>query len=55
MKGNNLTIDLKKGVCLELMKVLKDNSIDMVLADLPYGTTSCKWDTIIPFEPQWEQ
>ena len=55
MKGNNLTIDLKKGDCLELMKVLKDNSIDMVLADLPYGPTSSKLDTFIPFEPLWEQ
>lgn len=37
------------------MKHLPDNSIDMVLCDLPYGTTECKWDSIIPFEPLWEQ
>jgi len=43
------------GDCLELMKEIKDKSIDMILCDLPYGTTACKWDTIIPFEPLWEQ
>ena len=43
------------GDCLEKMKDISDNSIDMILADLPYGTTACKWDTIIPFEPLWEQ
>lgn len=37
------------------MSMLPDNSIDMILADLPYGTTALKWDTIIPFEPLWEQ
>jgi site-specific DNA-methyltransferase (adenine-specific) len=41
--------------CLELMKQMPDKSIDMILCDLPYGTTACKWDTIIPFEPLWEQ
>jgi len=43
------------GDCLELMKNIPDGSIDMILCDLPYGTTACKWDTIIPFEPLWEQ
>jgi len=43
------------GDCLELMKQLPDKSIDMILADLPYGTTACKWDIVIPFEPLWEQ
>jgi site-specific DNA-methyltransferase (adenine-specific) len=43
------------GDCLELMKDIPDNSIDMILCDLPYGTTACKWDTVIPFEPLWEQ
>ena len=43
------------GDCLEVMKDIPDKSIDMVLTDLPYGTTACKWDTIIPFEPLWEQ
>ena len=37
--------------CLEGMKKIPDGSIDMILCDLPYGTTVCKWDTIIPFEP----
>lgn len=41
--------------CLDGMKLIPDKSIDMILCDLPYGTTACKWDTIIPFEPLWEQ
>jgi len=41
--------------CLEGMKYIDDKSIDMILCDLPYGTTACKWDVIIPFEPLWEQ
>ena len=54
--GNNLAeINLFHGDCLELMKDIQDGSIDMILADLPYGTTACKWDTIIPFGPLWEQ
>ena len=48
-------IDLLHGDCLELMKDIPDGSIDMILCDLPYGTTACKWDTAIPFEPLWEQ
>lgn len=44
-----------QGDCLELLKDIPDGSVDMVLADLPYGTTACKWDTCIPFEPLWEQ
>lgn len=48
-------IDLRQGDCLELMKNIPDKSIDMILCDLPYGTTACKWDTVIPFEPLWEQ
>jgi len=44
-----------QGDCLEVMKDIPDGSIDMILCDLPYGTTACKWDTIIPFEPLWEQ
>jgi len=43
------------GDCLELMKAIPNGSIDMILCDLPYGTTACKWDTIIPFEPLWKQ
>lgn len=48
-------VNLLHGDCLELMKEIPDNSVDMVLCDLPYGTTICKWDSIIPFEPLWEQ
>ena len=44
-----------QGDCLELMKGLPDASVDMILCDLPYGTTACKWDSVIPFEPLWEQ
>ena len=43
------------GDCLEVMKDIPDKSVDMILCDLPYGTTACKWDSIIPFEPLWEQ
>lgn len=46
---------LYQGDCLEVMKIIPDKSIDMILCDLPYGTTACKWDVIIPFEPLWEQ
>ena len=48
-------IDLRHGDCLELMKDIPDNSIDMILCDLPYGTTACNWDIIIPFDKLWEQ
>ena len=44
-----------QGDCLERMKEIPSGSVDMVLCDLPYGTTSCKWDSVIPFEPLWEQ
>ena len=43
------------GDCLEVMPQLPNGSVDMILCDLPYGTTACKWDTIIPFEPLWKQ
>lgn len=43
------------GDCLELMKDIPNESIDMILCDLPYGTTNCKWDVIIPFDKLWEQ
>lgn len=46
---------MMNGDCLELMKRIPDNYVDMILCDLPYGTTACAWDTIIPFEPLWEQ
>ena len=47
--------ELHNGDCLEVMKRIPDHSVDMVLCDLPYGTTACKWDVVIPFEPLWEQ
>jgi site-specific DNA-methyltransferase (adenine-specific) len=43
------------GDCLDVMKDIPDGSVDMVLTDPPYGTTACKWDSVIPFEPMWEQ
>ena len=45
--------DIKQGDCLELMKDIPDDSIDMILCDLPYGTTACKWDIIIPLDRLW--
>lgn len=48
-------INIKQGDCLELMKDIPDESIDMILCDLPYGTTRNKWDTVIPFDELWKQ
>lgn len=48
-------VQLFLGDCLQQMNNIPDKSVDMVLCDLPYGTTSCSWDTIISFEPLWEQ
>ena len=48
-------IDLRQGDCLELMKDIPDKSIDMILCDLPYGTTRNKWDSIIPLNDLWMQ
>lgn len=48
-------IDLKCGDCLELMKDIPDKSIDLILCDLPYGTTRLEWDKPIPFDSLWEQ
>src|SRR5690625_4780631 len=47
--------EIIQGECLEVMRDIPDGSIDMILADLPYGTTACKWDSVIPFEPLWKQ
>lgn len=44
---------LNQGDCLEVMKSIPDSSIDMILCDLPYGTTACAWDIIIPFNKLW--
>lgn len=49
------SIWLMKGDCLERMKEIESGSVDMILADPPYGTTQCKWDSVIPLEPMWEQ
>jgi site-specific DNA-methyltransferase (adenine-specific) len=51
---DKLNNSVLQGDCLELMKDIPDGSVDLILSDLPYGTTNCKWDTIIPFEPLWE-
>jgi site-specific DNA-methyltransferase (adenine-specific) len=48
------SFNLLQGDALEKLKDLPDNSIDLILTDPPYGTTACKWDSIIPFEPMWE-
>lgn len=45
--------ELYNGECIEIMRSLPDNSVDMVFCDLPYGTTNCKWDAVIPFEDLW--
>jgi len=45
---------IEQGDCLELMKNIPDKSVDMILCDLPYGTTACTWDVVIPFKPLWE-
>lgn len=45
---------LMMGDCIELMKSIPDHSVDLILCDLPYGTTACRWDTVLPFQPLWE-
>ena len=48
-------INLMQGDCLEIMKEIESGSVDMVLTDTPFGTTRCKWDSVIPLEPMWKQ
>ena len=48
-------IDLRKGDCLEIMKSIPSGSIDAIITDPPYGTTACKWDSVIDFDLMWEQ
>mgnify|MGYP003676736445 FL=1 len=48
-------MQLFHGDCLEVMKTLPDQSVDLILTDPPYGTTACKWDSVIPFEPMWNE
>jgi site-specific DNA-methyltransferase (adenine-specific) len=55
MKFEEMINQVICGDCLEVMRDIPDKSIDMILCDLPYGTTACEWDTIIPFKPLWEQ
>jgi len=50
-----MNIDLRLGETIEQMKLIDDNSIDMVFCDLPYGTTACKWDSVIDFKELWMQ
>ena len=52
---DNQTVKLLQGDCLELMKSIPDGSVDLVLTDPPYGTTACKWDTVIDLDLMWEQ
>lgn len=46
---------LFNGECIELMETIKDKSVDLILCDLPYGMTNCKWDSIINLEEMWKQ
>ena len=46
-------IQLMHGDCLELMALIPDGSVDAIVCDLPFGTTACAWDTVIPFEALW--
>ena len=55
MDYKNESIWLMKGDCLERMKEIPSGSVDAIICDPPYGTTACKWDSIIPLEPMWEQ
>ena len=48
-------IQLVKGECIEQMKLIPSGSIDAIITDPPYGTTQCKWDSVIPFDAMWEQ
>ncbi len=48
-------IQLYQGDCLEVMKNIPDKSVDLVLTDPPFGTTACKWDSVIPLEPMWKE
>jgi site-specific DNA-methyltransferase (adenine-specific) len=48
-------IDLRLGDCLEVMKSMPSGSVDAIITDPPYGTTACKWDSVIPFEPMWAE
>jgi site-specific DNA-methyltransferase (adenine-specific) len=53
LEDKNMNYTLHQGDCLEKLKLIPDGAVDMVMCDLPYGTTACKWDSVIPFEPLW--
>jgi len=48
-------LDLRKGDCLEIMKDIESGSVDAIITDPPFGITACKWDSVIPLEPMWDQ
>ena len=50
-----MSIELHWADCFDVFPSIKDQSIDLVLCDPPYGTTACKWDSVIPFEPMWKE
>ena len=54
-EGEGMTVMTYQGDCLELMDNIPDGSVDMILCDLPYGTTKNSWDTIIPLDKLWDQ
>ncbi len=55
MGDGEMSVQLLQGDCLELMKTLPSGSVDAVICDLPYGTTACSWDVVIPLEPLWTE
>lgn len=52
---SNINVDLRQGDCLELMKDIPDNSVDMILCDLPFGTTKNSWDSVVPLDDLWNE
>jgi site-specific DNA-methyltransferase (adenine-specific) len=50
-----MTVTLYHGDCLDILPTLADKSVDAIITDVPYGTTACKWDVIIPLDKMWEQ
>ena len=54
-EAHNSSISIYNGNCLEIMKNIHDGSVDLVLTDPPYGMIACKWDSVIPLKPMWEE
>lgn len=50
-----MNVDLRHGDCIALLKTLSSNSVDLCCADMPYGTTACRWDIVIPLDPLWAE